>query len=275
MSVKDFVPPVLIRFSRQIAGFSGNREYSSYQDAEKLCTAGAYENKELCNMIAEKTVIHRNGLMKKPYQIYATNVFLAAAVSQHLQRHSAKSINILDIGGACGAHYFEIRRLIPENVSLNWFVVETGQMVKSALANKLDNDELHFMESLEEFKDNAEFIHSSSTLHYVPDPYGFTNVILSKKPATLLFNRMTFNQNNRDFITIQKSFLSDNGPGPLPKGYKNKIIRYPHITLSYEKFNSMITDNGYKPEWVFEELTGSYPINNEKIIGRGLLYLKK
>lgn len=275
MSFKDFVPPVLLRYSRQIAGLSGDREYGTYQEAEKQCTADAYENTELCSMIAEKTVIHKNSLLTRPSKINATNVFLASAVLQHLQRYSARSINILDIGGACGAHYFETRRLIPETVSLNWFVVETGQMVRSALAKKLDNDELHFLESLEEFNGNAEFIHSSCTLHYVPDPYGLTNLILSKKPSTLLFNRMMFNQNNRDLITIQKSFLSDNGPGPLPEGYKNKIISYPHITLSFEKFNSLITDSGYKAEWIFEELTGSYPIGNEKIIGRGLLYLKK
>ena len=274
MSVKDFVPPVLIRFSRRVTGLSGNREYSSYYDAERQCTADAYQNTELCSMIAVKTVIHSKNLVKRPFEINATNIFLASAVLQHLQRHSAKSINILDIGGACGAHYFETRRLIPETVSLNWFVVETDQMVRSALANKLDNDELHFLESLGEFKGNAEFIHSSCTLHYVPDPYGLTDQILSKKPSTLLFNRMMFNQNNRDLITVQKSFLSDNGPGPLPDGFKNKIISYPHITLSYEKFNSMVKNSGYYPECVFEDLSGSHPIGNEKIIGRGLLYLK-
>ena len=83
---------------------------------------------------------------------------------------------------------------------------------------------------------------------------------------------MMFNESDRTFITIQKSKLSDNGPESMPEKYKDKDIFYPHTTISYSGFNETIIEKGYGLEWSFEERSGSYQINNEKITGRGLLY---
>ena len=88
----------------------------------------------------------------------------------------------------------------------------------------------------------------------------------------MLFNRMMFNENNRTFVTVQKSRLSANGPGHMPEKYTDKNIFYPHTTISYKEFNKTILEKGYSVEWSFDEQSGSYKINNEKIIGRGLLY---
>jgi hypothetical protein len=86
---------------------------------------------------------------------------------------------------------------------------------------------------------------------------------------------MMFNEEDRDFVTIQSSLLSDNGYGKLPKGYTDRITSYPHTTLSFKKFNAGIISHDYTSEWLFEEKSGSYQIKNERIIGKGILYLRK
>lgn len=251
------------------------KEYEDYSTALECCTNDAYQNTELCNMIADKTEIYIQTLKKKPHNLNAANVFLMAAINQYLIDSGKKELRILDFGGACGAHYFEMKRFIPEHISLKWYVVETGQMVKSAIAKGLNNEELQFISSIEEIKSTIDFVHSSSALQYVPDPYAFTNMLIQIGADRIFFNRMMFNESDRDFVTVQNSPLSSNGPGKLPEGYTDKIISYPHTTISLQKFNAMFETNNYMMDWIFDEPSGSYKIKNEKIIGKGLLYVKK
>jgi putative methyltransferase (TIGR04325 family) len=252
-----------------------NKEYENYSVAIQFCTNDAYQNIELCNMIADKTSVYIETLKKKPHNLSPTNVFLLAAINQYIIDHSKNELTVLDFGGACGAHYFEMKRFIPNNISLKWYVVETEQMVKSAIAKGLQNNELKFISSIEDANDSIDFIHSSSALQYVPNPYQFTEMLINLKADRIFFNRMMFNESDRGFVTIQQSLLSANGPGKMPEGYTDKIISYPHTTISLPQFDTMFADNNYAMDWIFDEPSGSYKIKNEKIIGKGLLYVKK
>jgi putative methyltransferase (TIGR04325 family) len=273
MDIKDYIPPVLIRLLKRSLLQESNKQYKDYPEALKNCTPDGYENVELCNMIADKTVIHSGILKEKPFNLIPANIFLLSAVNQSVLKLSERHLTVLDFGGACGAHYFEVRRLLSTDFSLKWFVVETEQMVKSAKNRGLNNNELEFISSIDEVKTPIDLIYTSCALHYVPDPYECINLLIQKRAGHILFNRMMFNENDKDFVTIQKSFLSANGPGKLPEGYSDRILSYPHTTLSFKKFNNLIISNGYKMEWIFDELSGSYQIKNEKITGKGVMYV--
>jgi len=249
------------------------KEYNSYDDALKNCpTQKAYENTELCCMIGDKTRKYIKDLENKPYALNAVNVFLVSIIQKYLLEYQIKDIIILDFGGACGAHYFETKRFFGHNIEFKWIVVETPEMVNSAKNHGLENEELFFVDSLEKINNSIDLVHSSGTLQYIPDWLDYQKKLVGLNAKYMLFNRMMFNENNRTFVTIQKSRLSANGPGPMPKKYKDKDVFYPHTTISYNSFNEIIMENGYGLEWSFEEHSGSYHINKEKIIGRGLLY---
>jgi hypothetical protein len=83
------------------------------------------------------------------------------------------------------------------------------------------------------------------------------------------------NESSRDIITILNSYLSSNGPGKLPEGYKDKIVSYPHTTMSYQKFNDLMINNDYELEWIFSDTSSGIQLKNEKIFGKGLFYRKK
>ncbi|WCL50626.1 methyltransferase, TIGR04325 family [Leptospira sp. GIMC2001] len=273
MRLKDFVPPIVIKVinKEKVKDKETEKEYQSYHDALNDYKTDGYENIELCNMIAEKTKNYSVKLNGKPYILNPTNVALLSAINQFVSVHPSNKLSIIDFGGACGAHYFEMRRFLPDKIRLNWLVVETSQMVQSAKNMKLDNEELKFYDSLESITLPIDIIHSSGALQYVPEPYEYLSKLLNFKARWIFFNRMMFNEANRDIITVQKSKLSANGPGPMPDNYEDKILTYPHTTMSFEKFNDNLTDT-YHAEWIFEENSGSYKINNEKIVGKGLLY---
>lgn len=251
-----------------------HKYYANYNWALNDCPQGGYQNDELCEMVADKTVIYLKNLNKKPYSITPVSAFLLSGMTQYINSFSVDKINVLDFGGACGAHYFEIRRFLPENISLNWNVVETPKMVLSAQKSNLETNELHFFSSIDYINVEIDFLHSSSTMQYVSDPYQVLDRFLKLKAKWLFFNRMVFNENDYDFITIQNSLLSANGPGPLPRGFSDRIVAYPHTTMSFSKFNNEIIKE-YNLEWIFEELKGNFKINNDNVIARGLLYILK
>jgi putative methyltransferase (TIGR04325 family) len=268
MKISDFVPPIIIKILKKQKKLA---EYENYNEALKNCGNG-YENNELCQMIGDKTVIYKKTLLQKPYSINATNAFLVSALYQYCRLFSKNEINVLDFGGACGTHYFETRRFFQKNINLCWNIIETQEMVKSAKEHGLENNELHFFDDLTKISVPIDFIYSSGTLQSVPDAYEYLTKLIEIKADFILFNRMMFNENDRDFITIQTSKLSTNGPGKIPDGYVDRIIKYPHTTLSYKKFTEKL-EKQYKLEWMFDERSGLLNINNEKVIGKGLLYI--
>jgi len=276
MDTKDLFPPILLDSLKKIRGLINDKEYASYSDAIKACSQNAYENFDLCNMIADKTLLYRDRMTVKPFTLSPTNVFLLSAINQYITVSGKKKVTVLDFGGACGAHYFELRRLIPLEIALEWYVIETSQMVKSAMDKKIGTTELHFSEAIEKIAVKIDFVHTSGALMYVPDPYYFINKLCSINAEWVFLNRMMFNKGAEDFITIQKSHLASNGPDvALPSGYNDRVISYPHTTMSFDKFNSAFLNNGYDLEWLFEEASGNHSIANYKTIGCGLLYCKK
>jgi putative methyltransferase (TIGR04325 family) len=277
MNIKDFIPPIVFKIRNKILHTEAVNPmhevvFESYQTAQTKCIVGDYQNVELCDMIAEKTIIYRDSLLKQPNTLNATNVFLLAAINTIRLNDPLKPMTILDFGGACGAHYFEIRNFLPETFQLKWIVLETPQMVLSAKAKNMETKELLFLDNMNDLP-KIDFIYSSCALHYTSNAYMFLEDLLKIGANFILFNRMMFNENDKDLITIQTSLLSDNGPGPMPKKYTDKIMTYPHTTLSFNKFNSTVLKH-YKLNWVFNEATGNFKIGNEPIIGRGLFYVK-
>lgn len=270
MNFTEFIPPVLYRWKNKLT----IKEYSSYAKAMDDCTSDAYQNAELCNMVADKTVLYRNDVKEKPFQVSPASLLLLSAIEQYIRIYSKKSLNILSFGGACGVHYLEIKSFLPD-ISIQWHVVETAQMVKSAMDRGLNNEELSFVSSMEDITTPLDFIHSAGALQYVPDPYEFTKRLVQMNARWVVLNRMMLSENNNTIITIQKSALSANGPGKLPRGYIDKIISYPHTIMSYQKFNAAFVDKGYKLEWALDDSSGLLKTKTERIVGKGFLYVRK
>ena len=264
MMIKDFIPPIFIKL------FKITREYKSYHEALHMAKNGAYENKILCQVVAEKTKRFITQYKAKPYQLNATNVFLLATIQNYFNETKKKEMHILDFGGACGIHYYEMLPFLPKDCIVKWTVIETNEMVNAANKCRLGSEDLNFKGNIEEITSGIDLVYSSCALLYTKEPYLELNKLIKLKAKWMLFNRMMFNENDRDIYTLQKSKLSDNGPGCLPKEYKDIIIKYPHTTLSLPKFINAFSEF-YSMEWEFEENTGTHQINFEKVKGMGML----
>ena len=271
MGFKNLLPPIVTDFIRR------NRKiitYKNYAEALSFCTMNAYQNEELCNMIADKTLIHIESLTERPFTLNPTTVYLAFALNYFVNAYGKKNITVLDFGGACGSHYYEVRNILPETILLKWIVIETEQMIKSAISGGFANGELSFTSQIGDATASVDFVHSSSALQYVPAPYEFLKRLINVEAKIVLLNRMMFNKNDYDIITVQRSFLSSNGPGKLPSKYTDRPIMYPHTTMAFNRLNLMMAENGYECLSEFDEPSGKFSLGKEEILGKGLLFVK-
>ncbi len=251
------------------------RKFNSYNEALKYCSVDAYEKTELIDVILKKTIHFKSTINNNVIPVWETSAYsLISILNPALENANSKTINVLDFGGACGAHYFHLRALIDTNIKLNWVVVETNTMVN--YAKNLETEELKFTSTFSEAVSklgSVDLIHTSGTLQCVDDPHKYLAEMLGIDARWLLFNRLGLNKIDRDVITIHKSKLSWNGIGELPEGYEDKWIKYPFVFMSEKKFYDQLQKK-YSVIAKFDDKTGMFDVAGEKIVGYGLLCKK-
>jgi putative methyltransferase (TIGR04325 family) len=269
--IKQFIPPILLRKKQQPQPPPADYHevFTTYHDALKGCTTDAYEEDELIRVIAEKTKRFAKTLETDPVFIWETSAYsLISLISPAVEN---KTINVLDFGGACGAHYFHARKILPKEVKLNWVVVETPTMVR--YAQELRTNELSFYDSLAEgvfALGTIDLLHTSGTLQCVNDPFKYLDDLLNCNAKTILFNRLGLNRFNTDIITIHSSMLSWNGIGDLPEGFTDRWVKYPFIFPPEKRFMDKLTEK-YSVAAKFDDKSGIYPVHGAEIVGYGLL----
>jgi len=257
---------------RRIKARSRKAKYTTYTEALAACSKDGYENHEVVEVVTQKTLYYRDELNQrdKPAPINATNAY--SLIGLLLSIAQEEQIHVLDFGGAAGAHYFLARSIVPKSTKLKWVVVETPAMTESASA-LLETDELHFTADLEEagrWLDQIDLLHTSGALQCVPDPYEQLQQLINIKAQYMLLSRLGLTQGDHDVITIHKSQLSWNGPGPLPPGILDREVSYPFTFPQESMFRSML-NKSYEEMAVFEDTSGIFKVAEESIVGMGLL----
>lgn len=269
--IKKYIHPKIYK----VFDFSNNRNtdkiYSTYEEAAKNCSSTPYQEDELIQVIYLKTKNFIRKLETETIPIWPTSAYSKISIINPIIESNKDKINVIDFGGACGAHYFHLRSIINKKLKFNWVVVETPKMVQ--YAKELSNEELSFSDNLENAIKNIpeiDLLHTSGTLQCVDNPYRYLSLILNSGAKWILFNRMGLNKSESDVVTILRTKLSWNGIGELPEGFNDKWISYPFIYVSEKTFINEVVKN-YKIVAKFEESSGSHKVNKIETIGYGLL----
>jgi len=272
MKTADFVPPIFSRFFKKF--FSSRREISlpqfflTYEEAREACSGAGYEEVHLVETVFEKTRLVKDQMLKGKFPLSDATTQSLLAVLRVCEKK--KQLKVIDFGGACGAHYFQLRPFLPLDVQLEWVVVETSTMVSKAKA--FETDELQFCNSLSEASEKlqtVDFVHSSGALQYVPDPQRTVLEFISCNPAYIFLNRLALSY-EETLITIQESLLSTNGPGPLLNHVDDRLCRYLVTYFPKRKLDEMLTQN-YRLVFSFAETNTR--VGEKEIIGNaGMLF---
>ena len=130
-------------------------------------------------------------------------------------------------------------KFFPE-ASFDWNVVETKQMVRQA--RKLLKNGPNFHSDIFELlkKKDFDLLILSGTIQYLPNPLVFLEEIMNKNIDHILFTRTPLTNLNESYLYMNESYLSENGPGELPKGIKDKKVFYPcNIPVKKDFLNTL------------------------------------
>ena len=264
---QDLFPPLLWRTLKGVRRSSNIEVFDTYEQAAQACVGFGYEEEELVEVVFQKTKNYRDQIAaQSPLEVGGSDIQTLLGVTLALEANQGNQLRVIDFGGACGAHYFMVKQFFTTS-RICWHVVETPAMAYRA--KELENEELKFFDNLalaKEGFDELDLVYSSGTLQYVPEPSGTLEKLVDCRAKFLLLNRLGVSLGTQDVITVQKSKLSANGPGPLPVEIQDNISLYPCQFISKQKLD-VIIQKKYNICLQFDDKSGMFKVRSEPIIG--------
>ena len=150
-----------------------NNFYEALEDSD------TYEDPGVIRVVSLKTKAYRDSFLsgsgrtvKNPQTVQ--NLFVLSHIIPD------RPLNILEIGGACGASYFEINKLLPGRIK-KWNVLETPSMVDAG-RKLFQEDGLAFYDDLGKAisqLDKLDLLIAQGVLQYMKEPLRTLDVWLS------------------------------------------------------------------------------------------------
>ena len=245
--------------------------FESYQNAAAVCGAG-YNDRILTDMVVAKTKIMSLNPLGVPLTSDPTAILTTAIAA--IAASGSSPIRVLDFGGAAGHHYFYSKALLPQ-INLKWSVVETSAMVESA-SSEFQNEELTFFETINSALNNlgeCDFVFSSGAIQYHPSPEEVFDELVGIGARDLMIARLPLFDGPRT-VGVQTSKLSENGPGPLPQGFNDRIIKYPVTFCTRTQITEKLLGS-YRLNAQFQSPSANYLIGGRPAIGATLLLRRR
>lgn len=196
------------------------REYESFASA--LRDSDSYEDPRLIEIVQEKTRRYRDELTHAQCRtIGARQLIQNMFVLTYIEPQRA--VNVLEIGGACGASYYEAKHLLPVSIQ-HWAVVETPAMA-AAGASLNDDPALSFHTNIEAALQQLparDLAIVQGTLQYVPEPLRLLGELFERGANYVYVTRTPVTTLSTQIFTRQETDLAAHGPGKLPQAAGGK-----------------------------------------------------
>jgi putative methyltransferase (TIGR04325 family) len=254
-------------FGRPVSEAPSTRLFASYADALELC--GGYEEAELLDVIAAKTTIVRDQTAPLATAVSESDVHTLLALTTCALTAKGPALKVLDFGGACGAHYYHMRRLAPQR-PLHWTIVETAGM--AGRANRLAAGDTclsaftSVADAVRALDGTVDLVHASGALQCTPDPYAALQALLEVRASVLLLTRGAVTTGDDDIVVIHESSLASNGPGSLPPQFQDRPVSYPFVFASRDRLLAQLRAV-YRRVLLLPDHTGCFPVNCEPVHG--------
>jgi len=220
------------------------REYDSFESA--LRDSDSYEDPRVVEVVSRKTRHYRETLVadesrKITSRQTAQNVFVLSYVEPR------RPLEILEVGGACGASYFEMKHLLPGRI-VQWSIFETPAM--AAAGNGLPNENgLSFHGDLESGTaalGRRDLAIAQGVLQYASDPLrmlsdllrlGFSYVYVTRTVVAVGADAPI----DRPIFTKQETDISAHGPGKLQGEMVDGKSSQPLVIAGLESISATIS----------------------------------
>jgi putative methyltransferase (TIGR04325 family) len=252
MQLRDFIPPIVGKITHRRAS-STLTEYGSYEEA--LAHSDSYEAADIIDVVTRKTEIYRNQLVNSAGPIIGNRQTLQNLfVLSHVRPE--RPLHVVELGGACGASYFEMAHLLPGRIA-SWSIVETPAMAARA-REALHHPSLSFFDNLRDAvaeMESRDLLIAQGVLQYTPQPLKKLDELLSRDFDWIYVSRtMTLNDGSpvEPIIFNSESRLSEHGCGPMPTGFPDRMVTTPCTLFSAESYLARIPGT-YHERFLFDE----------------------
>ena len=245
------------------------KEFRTYHEAEMACLKNDYKSDDLIDVVVAKNNAYSIDLNSKKI----LNLHGIMSVLPFASMDTGKEINVVDFGGGAGFHFQNAKLALPKK--LNWIIIETPKMV--ANASKFTNFDCQFYSDLNVAVNKVkkiDLIFTSSALQYCPDPLQELENLLQINARYIFITRTPFLENSKKIITIQRSKLSNNGPGSLPDYFSDRNISYPITYVSRKSVENLINKQ-YEIRYKISEGSGSFKFKKEHITMTSFFCIRK
>jgi putative methyltransferase (TIGR04325 family) len=223
------------------------RRYASLDEAARDCDG--YQDDELIEVVCRKTEGYRAGLAASELRDRQTiqNLFVLLHVSRR------EPIDVVELGGACGAVFFEVERWLPGLVR-RWTIVETPAMARAARARFAD-DRLRFADDLSplDARDGSPSVFmAQGSLPFVPDAGGvLARAARGGFDALYVTRTLVLEDEPAAIVTRQEASIREHGPGPTPADVHDRLLTQPMVLLPWPLLRH--PPDGYETALSFEE----------------------
>lgn len=203
--IKQLIPPIFIIFYRKlfkkkffIVGFS---DWNS-----ALSKTTTYNSEDVTRKTLNSARKVRDGLA-----VYERDSVLFDKIqydwpllsSLMLAANTNNRLNIVDYGGALGTSYRQNKKFLDlVNCKKNWVILEQKHIVEIG-KREFENNELSFINSLDELNDSVDLAILGSSICYFEKPYQVLDDLIKLRPSYILIVRTTFSNIDKDSISIQ------------------------------------------------------------------------
>jgi putative methyltransferase (TIGR04325 family) len=171
-------------------------------------------------------------------------------------------LKITDLGGATGELGDDFLQAFPQ---------ATYTVVENPTLTRMMSTRSNSVRFTTELPESCDIFYSSSTLQYLDTPLAaFEAGLRSAKIAAVLV-RNSFCK--REIFRVQRSRLFANGGGPIPPGYQDRPILYPHRTIVEASVHECAAANGFSCVANLEEASGVVP-HGDEVYGRQLVFMR-
>jgi putative methyltransferase (TIGR04325 family) len=217
-----------------------HKEYESFQKA--LEDSNSYEDPRLIEIVKEKTRRYRQALATGDRPAIATrqmaqNMFVLSYVEPH------RPLNVLEIGGACGASYFEAQSMLPGRVR-HWSIIETPAMATAGRELSDDPNLSFYSDLIDATKqlESRDLAIAQGALQYAGDPVEMLKNLFALELSYVYVTRTAVAYVDRPIYTKQETDLAAHGPGTLPNALEGKSSQ-PLTLVSRDALMSAIPAN--------------------------------
>ena len=238
-----------------------SREVENYELALNETYKG-YSNLNISEVVAAKTKIF---IQSEPLEVSINSIKPLIGLLYLGDLHGKV---VVDFGGGAGFHYFLAKKILSTETRFQWVVVETPNMVSAA--KDFESQELIFTTSIEKVSalmnpgnQKVDILIASSVLQYLPSPLTTLRSLIALNPEFIYIARTPLSLDLRHVI-VQESPLSSNGPGKLPEGFKDAVIKYPATFEKKSDFESVLQEK-YIIQYVILEEEHGFNVGGMKI----------